>query len=89
MSQRARKNYHHLKVLAVSKPNQVKELLNSNFNISRQKKKKLAAHKKHLIKLATRGIPLQHKRNVLVQNGGNFLSLILPAAITVLEKFLK
>ena len=108
MSQRARKNYHHLKVLAVSKPNQVKailktaddslictlcecifNLLNSNFNVSRQKKKKLAAHKKHLIKLATRGIPLQHKRNVLVQNGGNFLSLILPAAITVLEKFLK
>ena len=108
MSQRARKNYHHLKVLAVSKPHQIKailktaddslistlcecvyNLLNSNLDISRQKKKKLSKHKKHLFKLATRGISLDQKKKTLVQFGGNFLSLLLPAAITVIEKFLK
>lgn len=107
MSVRAKRNYHHLKVLASSKPHQVKailktadeplihticecvyNLLNSNLPISHFKKKKLAQHKSHLIKLASKGVPLSQKRNILIQKGGNFLSLLLPAALTVLEKFL-
>lgn len=108
MSHRARKNYHHLKVLASSKPNQVKailktadeplihtlceciyNLLNSNLPISRQKKKKLSPYRKHLIKLATKGVALKQKRNLLVQKGGNFLSILLPPAIALLEQFIK
>ena len=108
MSRRAKKCYHHLKVLASSKPHQVKailktaddslihtvceciyNLLNSNLPISHRKKKKLNSHKKQLIKLATKGVALKQKRNILVQKGGSFLPFLLPAAITVLEHFLK
>src|SRR6056300_1408512 len=104
MSRRAINNYHHLKVLASSKPHQVKAILktaddpliqticeciynlvNSNLPISHYKKRKLCCHKTNLVKLATKGIPLKKKRNILVQKGGNYLSLLLPAAITVLE----
>lgn len=108
MSRRAVKNYHHLKVLAASKPHQVKAILktaddplihticeciynlvNCNLPISNYKKRKLCAHKSHLIKLATKGVGLKKKRELLVQQGGNFLSLLLPSAIAVLEQFLK
>ena len=108
MSRRAKQSYHHLKVLAESKPHQIKaivktadnplihtlcecifNLLSSNLPISPQKKRKLAKYKKHLIKIATKGVPLTQKRKILVQHGGNFLALLLPAASTVLEKFLK
>jgi len=67
----------------------VYNLVNSNLPISHYKKRKLCVHKNHLIKLATKGVALKKKREVLVQKGGNFLPLILPAAIAVLEKFLK
>jgi len=108
MSRRAKKNYHHLKVLASSNPQQVKailksaddslihtlcectyNLLNSNLPISNKQKKKLHPYKNHLIQLASKQVTFPKKRQVLVQKGGHFLSILLPPAIALLEQFLK
>ena len=64
-------------------------LLNCNLKISSRKKKRLIPHRNHLIKLATKEVPLKKKRQILVQKGGNFLSLVLPPAIALLEHFIK
>lgn len=67
----------------------VYNLLSANLPITPQKKNKLSLHKKHLLKLTSKGLSIDQKRKILVQHGGNFLTLLLPAAITVLEQFLK
>lgn len=107
MSRRVKKNYHHLKVLSTSKPNQVKALLKeadddlvksvcecvynvlrSAVSISPGRKQKLLKHKKPLLTLVNKDIPLSKKRSTLVQKGGNFLSILLPPVLSVLEHFL-
>jgi hypothetical protein len=107
MSRRVKKNYHHLKVLSTSKPNQVKALLKvadddliksvcecvynvlkSTVPVTLRKKQQLAKHKSPLLTLVNKQVPLSKKRKVLEQKGGNFLSLLLPPVLTVLEHFL-
>lgn len=107
MSRRARKNYHHLKVLSVSKPNQVKAILKEaddslihtlcecvhnvlelTVPVTPKQKAKLYPYKTPLMKLVDREVPLQDKRKILVQKGGNFLSVLLPPALAILEQLL-
>ena len=107
MSRQAKKNYHHLKVLAASTPEQTKALLKvsddaliktlcecvhnvlqANIPVSSTQKNKIVKHKTHLIKLVDKAVPLEDKRKVLVQHGGNFLTLLLPPVLKVLEQFL-
>ena len=108
MSRRARNNYHHLKVLSTSKPNQVKAILKeaddplietlcecvynvlkSSVPITPKQKSELTKFKNPLLKLVDKEVSLPEKRKVLVQKGGNFLTLLLPPVLTVLEQFLK
>jgi len=44
--------------------------------VSKPAKRKLLTHKKFLIALAEKSTPLEKK--ILVQHGGNFLSVLLP-----------
>lgn len=107
MSHRVKKNYHHLKVLSTSKPNQAKALLKvadddviksvcecvynvlkSNVPVTSRQKKQLTKYKTPLLHLVNKQIPLSKKRALLVQKGGNFLSLLLPPVLGVLEHFI-
>ena len=56
--------------------------------VSRRAKRKLLAHKKSLIALAEKITPLNKKKKILVQRGGNFLSVLLPAVLRVLSSIL-
>jgi len=50
-------------------------------------KRKLLAHKKSLVALAEKSTPL-NKKKILVQQGGNFLSVLLPPVLQVLSSSL-
>ena len=56
--------------------------------VSKQAKKKLLPHKKSLIALAEKRTPLDKKKKLLVQHGGNFLSVLLPPVLRVLSSIL-
>ena len=50
--------------------------------ITRKQKEKLARHKEELRNLIRKEIPLFKRREILVQKGNGFLSVLLPAAIS-------
>ena len=52
--------------------------------VSKPAKRKLLAHKKSLIALAEKSTPIERKKQILVQHGGNFLSVLLPPVLRVL-----
>ena len=56
--------------------------------VSKPAKRKLLAHKKSLIALAEQSTPLNKKKKILVQQGGNFLSVLLPPVLRVLSSIL-
>lgn len=64
-------------------------VLKSTVPITPRLKKKLYNFKKPLTSLVDTQIPLPQKRKVLVQKGGNFLTLLLPPVLSVLEHILK
>ena len=66
----------------------VLNVLKETVPISRQAKKKLSTHKKSLIALAEKSTPLTKKKKILVQHGGNFLSVLLPPVLRVLSVIL-
>ena len=66
----------------------VHNVLKSTVPISPKDKTKLTEFKTPLLKLVDKELPLPEKRKVLVQKGGNFLSVLLPPALAVLEHFL-
>ena len=66
----------------------VHNVLKSRVPISPKDKTKLTEFKTPLLKLVDKELPLPEKRKVLVQKGGNFLSVLLPPALAVLEQFL-
>lgn len=67
----------------------VHNVLKSTVPITPKQKSKLVKFKNPLLKLVDKEVPLTQKRKILVQKGGNFLSILLPPALAVLEKFLK
>ena len=56
--------------------------------VSKPAKRKLLADKKSLVALAERSTPLRKKKKILVQQGGNFLGLLLPPVPRVLSSIL-
>ena len=62
--------------------------LKETVPVSKPAKRKLLAHKKSLIALAEKSTPLNKKKKILVQQGGNFLSVLLPPVLQVLSSIL-
>ena len=63
----------------------VLNVLKGTVPVSKPAKKKLLPHKKSLIALAEKCTPLKKKKKLLVQHGGNFLSVLLPPVLRVLS----
>lgn len=63
-------------------------VLKETVPVSKPAKRKLLAHKKSLIALAEKSTPLRKKKKILVQQGGNFLGLLLPPVLRVLSSIL-
>ena len=63
-------------------------ILKGTVPVSKPAKKKLLVHKKLLIALAEKSTPLEKKKKLLVQHGGNFLSVLLPPVLRVLSSIL-
>ena len=66
----------------------VLNVLKETVPVSKPAKRKLLAHKKSLVALAEKSTPLQKKKKILVQRGGNFLSVLLPPVLRVLSSIL-
>ena len=103
MAQRLRRNHDFLKctptqhkaILKEADDALVKTICECIFNVlketvpvSKPGKRKLLAHKKSLIALAEKSPPLNKKKKILVQQGGNFLSVLLPPVLRVLSSIL-
>ena len=63
-------------------------VLKETVPVSKPAKRKLLAHKKSLIALAEKSTPIERKKKILVQQGGNFLSVLLPPVLRVLSSIL-
>ena len=63
-------------------------LLRGNIPITKQKKNKLVSYKRTLRRLGDRKVPLFKKRRLLVQKGEGFLSILLPAAVSILSSLI-
>ena len=63
-------------------------VLKETVPVSKPAKRKLLAHKKSLIALAEKSTPIERKKKILVQHGGNFLSVLLPPVLRVLSSIL-
>lgn len=63
-------------------------LLKGNVPLTKHQKKKLSLHKRTLRKLGDKKIPLFKKRRLLVQKGEGFLSVLIPAALSVLSSLI-
>ena len=66
----------------------VYNVLKSTVPVTPRKKQQLTKHKSPLLTLVNKQVPISKKRKILEQKGGNFLSLLLPPALSVLEHFL-
>ena len=66
----------------------VLNVLKETVPVSKAAKRKLLVHKKSLIALAEKRTPLHKKKKILVQHGGNFLSVLLPPVLRVLGSIL-
>lgn len=60
-------------------------LLKGNVPITRRQKNRLAPYKRTLRRLGDKKIPLFKKRRLLVQKGEGFLSILIPAAVSLLS----
>ena len=55
---------------------------------SRALKKRLFPHRKALSTLVHKGAPIERKKKILIQHGGNFLGVLLPPVLRVLGSLL-
>ena len=62
-------------------------VLKGTVPVSKPAKRKLLALKKSLIALAKKSTPIK-KKKILLQHGGNFLSVLLPPVLCVLSSIL-
>lgn len=63
-------------------------LLKGNIPINKRQKNKLIQHKRTLRRLGDKKVPLFKKRRLLIQKGEGFLSVLIPAAISVLSSLI-
>ena len=66
----------------------VLNVLNETVPVSKPAKRKLLVHKKKLVALVKKSTLLNKKKKILVQHGGNFLSVLLPPVLRVLSSIL-
>ena len=103
MAQRLRKNHDFLKLLVKCTPAQrkaaddalVRTICECVFNVLKERvpfskpaKRKLLKHKKAFTALAEKSSPLNKQKQILVQHGGNVLSVLLPPVLRVLSSLL-
>ena len=100
MAQRLRKNHDFLKLLVKCTPAQRKAILKVAddalvrticecvLNVLKGTVPVSKPAKKSLIALAEKSTPLDKKKKLLVQHGGNFLSVLLPPVLRVLSSIL-
>jgi hypothetical protein len=60
-------------------------LLKGNVPITQRQKIRLIPYKRTLRRLADKKVPLFKKRRLLVQKGEGFLSILIPAAVSLLS----
>ena len=63
-------------------------VIRGNVPLTKSQKSKLSPYKQSLRKLSNKKIPLYKKRKVLVQKGDGFLSILLPAAISIISSLI-
>ena len=63
-------------------------VLEQTVPVSKSIQRKLLTHKKALVALAQKTTPLNKKKKILVQHGGNILGLLLPPVLKVLSALL-
>ena len=63
-------------------------VLRGNIPLKKSQKKRLFAYKRSLRKLSDKKTPLYKKRQLLVQRGDGFLSILLPTAISVISSLI-
>ena len=63
-------------------------VLRGNIPLTKSQKNRLSTHKRSLRKLSNKKIPLYKKRQLLVQRGDGFLSILLPTAISVISSLI-
>lgn len=66
----------------------VLNVLKETVPVSKPAKKKLLTHKKKLVALVEKSTPLNKKKQILVQDGGNLFSVLLPPVLRVLSSIL-
>lgn len=59
-----------------------------NVPLTKNQKNRLLPYKKSLRKLANKRVPLYKKRQLLIQRGDGILTVLLPAAISVISTLL-
>lgn len=62
--------------------------LQGNVPLTKKQKSKLSSYKTSLRKLSSKKLPLYKKRQLLIQRGEGFLSILLPAAISVISSLI-
>ena len=82
-------------ILKVADDNLIKTICECVLNVlektvptSRAVKKRLFPHKKALSTLVHKGTPIERKKKILIQHGGNFLGVLLPPVLRVLSSLL-
>lgn len=66
----------------------VLNVLHGNVPLTKKQLEHLSKHKRCLRKLSVRNIPLYEKRRILVQKGDGFLSVLLPAAVSIISSLI-
>lgn len=62
--------------------------LQGNVPLTKSQKKSLSRHKSTLRKLQDRKVSLVKKRKLIIQKGGGFLSVLIPAALSVISSLI-
>lgn len=66
----------------------VLNVITGNVPLTKTQKNRLAPHKNCLRKLSNKKTPLYKKKSLLIQKGEGFLSILLPAAISVISSLI-
>lgn len=67
----------------------VYNILRGTVPITKRVRSKLLPQRKTLHKLIDKSNPTSKKKRIIIQHGGNFLSILLPPILTALESILK
>lgn len=66
----------------------VLNVIYGNIPLTKTQKSRLSPYKESLRKLSNKKTPLYKKKKILIQKGEGFLSILLPAAISVISSLI-